>query len=348
MKIDIRTLTSAILIALVLSWGGCAKKQGGSTTAWEAEVKAESGPVEVVVRVEKKTITLAETFRVQIEAMAKDGYEVTMPPASQILKDGNYGLRDWRDMGKKLDAQNRLVRTVDIELDPFVSGEPNVPGLEFKFHKVAADPNEAAREYSVSTEPIDLKVTSLSSEPNAIGDIADIEPVMDMPGQFRAAWWTVGIAAAIVAVVGGWFLLRRKGQAGLMKVMVPAHELAYQRLRELVAEDLVGQGRVKEFYERVSNILRHYIEDRFELRAPERTTEEFLYELQGSGVLEARDKDRLKDFMTSCDLVKFAKFQPEAGDIQKVFDLAREFIEKTRSDVKVVEQPAAAQAEGAA
>ena len=40
-----------------------------------------------------------------------------------------------------------------------------------------------------------------------------------------------------------------------------------------------NKGRIKEFYERISNILRHYIEHRFDLHAPERTTEEFLYEL---------------------------------------------------------------------
>lgn len=309
--------------------------------ARELGAKAENGPVEVKVWVDKKTITLAETFKVELEAAAKDGYEVTMPRAEQMLKDGLYGLRDWRDLGKKLDSQNRVVRTVDIELDPFVSGEPNIPALEFTFCKTSpADPNEAAKRYSVSTEPIELKVTSLSKDPNAIGDIADIEPVMDMPSQVKAVWWWVGgVAAAVVLAVGAWLLLRKKGGEAFAKAMIPAHELAYQRMRQLVAEDLVGQGRIKEFYERISNILRHYIEDRFDLRAPERTTEEFLFELQGSGSLETADKNRLKEFMTHCDLVKFAKFQPQADDIQRTFDLVKDFIEKTRSDVKVIEQP---------
>jgi hypothetical protein len=130
--------------------------------------------------------------------------------------------------------------------------------------------------------------------------------------------------------------------------MIPAHEVAYQRLRELVAQDLVAQGMIKEFYERISNILRHYIEDRFDLRAPERTTEEFLFELGSSSALEGADKERLREFMTHCDLVKFAKFQPEAAQIQRTFDLVKEFIEKTRSDLKVIEQPqTAAVKEGA-
>jgi hypothetical protein len=328
-----------VMATAVLAAAGCAKRQGSSGPAYEAEVKAESGPVEVKVRVSRKTITLAQTFKVELESAAREGYEVTMPKAEVLMKD--LGLRDWRDMGKKLDGQNRVVRTVDVELDPFVSGKYEIPALEFTFRNIrATDPNLAAKEYSVSTEPIELEVTSLPSDPNAKPEIADIEPVMDMPRQFESLWCWLGGGMAVLAVVVSIMLaMRRKGHVEAARAVMPAHELAYQRLRELVAEDLVAQGRIKEFYERISNILRHYIEDRFELRAPERTTEEFLYELQGSGSLEMGDKYRLREFMTHCDLVKFAKLQPQANDIQKAFDLVKEFIEKTRSDLKVVEQP---------
>ena len=84
----------------------------------------------------------------------------------------------------------------------------------------------------------------------------------------------------VAAVPAGWLLLRsRRATAGGADLQA-AHEMAYARLRALVAEKLVEQGRIKEFYERISGILRHYIEDRFDLHAPERTTEEFLAELR--------------------------------------------------------------------
>jgi hypothetical protein len=333
-----------LLAVVVLAGGGCAKKQKASIQKWDAVVKAESGPVDVKVRVNKKQITLADTFTVELEATAQDGYEVTMPKAETLMND--FGLRDWRDEGKRLDEKGRVVRTVSVELDPFVSGEPNIPALEFTFHKTAAsDPNEAAKTYTVRTEPIEVKVISLSKDPNLIKDIADIEPVMDMPRQYGPLWWWMGGCAAVAIAVGAYLVLRKKNGKGFAAVMTPAHEVAYQRLRELVAQDLVAQGMIKEFYERISNILRHYIEDRFDLRAPERTTEEFLFELGSSNALESPDKERLKEFMTHCDLVKFAKFQPEAAQIQRTFDLVKEFIEKTRSDLKVIEQPQTAAAE---
>ena len=328
-----------MLAAIVLTAGGCAKTPKGAGRQWEAETKADKGPVEVVVRVDKKNITLAGLFTVQMEAIAEEGYEVTMPRVEGLMKD--FGIRDWNDAGKKLDESGRIDRVVNYELEPFVSGKYELPAMEFQFRRTgAADPNEAERTYTVETEPIELTVISLAeSDPNWKPEIAGIEGIMNMPRQYGGLWmWLGGFAAAGLLVLAAWLMLGGRGSKGPGVLRIPAHELAYQKLRELVAEDFVGQGRIKEFYERISNILRHYIEDRFELRAPERTTEEFLYELRDSKALEDGDKERLGRFMTHCDLVKFAKFQPEASDIQKTFDLVKDFIEKTRSDLKVVEQ----------
>jgi hypothetical protein len=68
------------------------------------------------------------------------------------------------------------------------------------------------------------------------------------------------------------------------------------------------------------------------LRAPERTTEEFLAELQTTDILAPTEKQTLEEFLTHCDLVKFAKYDPTKDQIQRTFDLVKIFIEKTRSD----------------
>jgi hypothetical protein len=125
--------------------------------------------------------------------------------------------------------------------------------------------------------------------------------------------------------------------AELVRIFKPAHEIAYARLRALVKDDPVAAGQIMEFYERISDILRHYIENRFDLRAPERTTEEFLAELAVTDVLYDPDKTKLEEFLTHCDLVKFAKHSPTKEQIQQTFDLVREFIEKTKSDEQKID-----------
>jgi hypothetical protein len=122
-----------------------------------------------------------------------------------------------------------------------------------------------------------------------------------------------------------------------VRIFKPAHEVAYDRLRALVQARLVEAGRIKEFYQAVSDILRHYIEDRFKLHAPEQTTEEFLFTLAQTDGLPESDKVRLGEFLQHCDLVKFARHEPTADQIQQTFDLVKAFIEKTRSEEHVLD-----------
>ena len=119
--------------------------------------------------------------------------------------------------------------------------------------------------------------------------------------------------------------------------MKAAHEIAYERLRKLAEENLIEAGKIKEFYERISHILRCYIEHRFDLKAPERTTEEFLLEAQATSILTGDQKTMLQGFLEHCDMVKFARYGPTKTEIQKTFDLTKEFIEATRIAEKQVD-----------
>ena len=68
------------------------------------------------------------------------------------------------------------------------------------------------------------------------------------------------------------------------------------------------------------------------MRAPERTTEEFLVELKNSQSLDTAYRDDLKLFMEHCDLVKFARYEPNAEQIGRALEIVEEFVNKTRSD----------------
>ena len=87
-------------------------------------------------------------------------------------------------------------------------------------------------------------------------------------------------------------------------------EIAYGLLERLSKEDLIAKGLVREYYYRITNILRHYIEDRFGLLAPERTTEEFLTEMAHTNQLDATHKILIREFLERCDMVAYAKYGP--------------------------------------
>ncbi|MEY2408782.1 MAG: hypothetical protein QOF48_1452, partial [Verrucomicrobiota bacterium] len=91
-------------------------------------------------------------------------------------------------------------------------------------------------------------------------------------------------------------------------------------------------GDPKLFCTEVSDTIRFYLEERFTLRAPERTTEEFLLELRSSRHLTRDQKESLGAFLESCDLVKFARFEPTEQALRELHDSALRLIDETQYD----------------
>jgi hypothetical protein len=319
---------------VLLLCAGCGKKADGKAdkVKFEIDKHYERGPLSVNIRADKAEMTIADTVLLELEAAVEPGYEVQMPKVDKVLE--NFGIVDWDNPGDRLDPNNRVVSTYRYRLEPFLSGTYPIPAFTFEFYDTNSPED---KKYELATEPIDIEVTSLLGEQRANLKIDDIEGIVEMPRPKSFAWiWMLGIVA-VAAATGSWLYLRRKRAKELVRIFKPAHELAYERLRALVDEDLIGAGKIKEFYERISDILRHYIEHRFSLRAPERTTEEFLAELANADVLSAAEKQRLGEFLRHCDLVKFAKHNPTTQQVQETFDLVKDFIEKTKSDERKVD-----------
>lgn len=88
-------------------------------------------------------------------------------------------------------------------------------------------------------------------------------------------------------------------------------------------------ARPKPFCILVSDTVRVYLEERFNFHAPERTTEEFLHELRGTDLLAAEQKEKLGEFLESCDLVKFAKYEPGEKELRGLHDSAVRLVEET-------------------
>jgi len=332
---SIRMASYALIIcAVLLVCTGCKEDTDakGGQIEFEIDKDYQRGPLTVHVRADKAKMTIAETFLLELEAAIESGFEVQMPKIDKVLE--NFGIVDWDNLGDKLDENNNVVSRYRYRLEPFLSGTFGIPAFTFQFADVN---NPEEKTYELTTEPIDIEVTSLLGEQRAELVIADIEDVVQIPKK-SSYWplWALGIVG-IITVASFWLYLRRKGAIELVRIFKPAHEIAYDRLRDLVKDDLVKKGQIKEFYEQISDILRHYIEHRFNLRAPERTTEEFLIELAIADILGTDDKTDIGEFLKLSDLVKFAKHNPVTEQIQKTFDLVKNFIEKTKSDEKKID-----------
>jgi hypothetical protein len=156
-------------------------------------------------------------------------------------------------------------------------------------------------------------------------DIRDIAPPIDIPTGLAWLWWTLAVLALPGIVV--WLLRWWKQQRTRIAATppLPAHVRARMRLQEALT--LIGQP--KPFVIAVSDAARAYLEERFNFRAPERTTEEFLYELQRSDLLTREQKDSLGGFLSGCDLVKFARYEPGEPELRELHAAALRLVEET-------------------
>ncbi len=159
----------------------------------------------------------------------------------------------------------------------------------------------------------------------AATDIRDLKPPLEIPNGWAWLWWGLLLLAVAVAV----FLLWRWRKNRKLNVVLPPPVPAHVRARQKLAQALALITQPKPFVIAVSDTARTYLEERFDFHAPERTTEEFLRELGGTKLLLPEQKESLGDFLASCDLVKFAKYEPGETELRELHGSAVRLIEET-------------------
>src|SRR5882724_10099887 len=159
--------------------------------------------------------------------------------------------------------------------------------------------------------------------------LRDIKPPLEIPNGWLIVWWSLAALAAATLVFLAWrYWRKRRAQLAIVPA-IPPHIRARQQLQEALG--LLSQPR--EFCILVSDTIRWYLEERFDFHAPERTTEEFLYELQSTELLTRDQKYSLGEFLNRCDLVKFAKYEPREPELRDLHSSALRLVEETEPDL---------------
>jgi len=171
-----------------------------------------------------------------------------------------------------------------------------------------------------------MTTNGASTTAEAFGtELRDIKPPMAIPNDLAWLWWTLGAVAGLAVIWYLWRWWREKRLQAPVVPRIPAHIRARQKLSS--ALELISQP--KPFCVEVSDVTRHYLEERFNFHAPERTTEEFLRELAGTDLLSLDQKESLGRFLESCDLVKFARYEPGEAELRALHESAVRLIDET-------------------
>lgn len=330
--VGVRGAGGALALALLMSCGGAEGAQtdagAGGGAGWAVERSYANGGVEVLLRLDRSEITTAEWAQLEVMVLAPEGLAVRLPGAQQA-EAGGLQVAQSRTSPPALQEDGRVRWVRRLELRPFLAGEYEVPGLVV----AAGEPGAAAgaAEAEVRTEAIALSVASVLPAGEEAPALREVEGPLPVPPPAGRVLLFAALAAAVAgaAVTGVILLRRRAARARAQAAVVPPHEAALQALRELAAGGLL-QRNLLAFHTAVAAVVRRYLEQRFGVRAPQRTTEELLLILAAASWLDDVQRRALHAFLAQCDQVKFARARPAAAASETLIDTAVDLVTATR------------------
>jgi hypothetical protein len=116
----------------------------------------------------------------------------------------------------------------------------------------------------------------------------------------------------------------------------PAHIIAFRALEKLRDEQVWQKGQIKNYYTRLTEILRQYLENRYNVYSLELTTSETLENLVRSGFKKDALYNSLKTILTGADLVKFAKYIPDPSENELHFQNSWNFVLVTKAEDQII------------
>ena len=287
-------------------------------------VETREGPVSARVTLVPPAPRLGDPLVLTLLVTAKAGVAVEMPAFGEAL--GRFAIIDFTPREEV--ADDGVLFTQRYTLQAPMSGRHRIPRLRVEFLD-ERDPDADRKAKELLTDELAFAVASVLPEGQPLAELrparASLEELQRSWLRRHWHWLVLGLVVAVGLVVGvvGW--LRRAEE----RARSTAFDRAVARLERLAERGLPTADAADAWYVELSDIVRRYIEERFALRAPELTTEEFLVEAGRSAELTAAHRELLSAFLATCDRVKFARYSPGEEESQQALDEARRFLTET-------------------
>ncbi|MEM9174098.1 MAG: hypothetical protein AAGC67_02600 [Myxococcota bacterium] len=292
----------------------------------------ERGPVRGTLRVTPAEPVIGDVLTLDLEVVAEPAVELLMPEFGEAL--GRFEIVDFAP-SERVDDAGRTVARQTYRLQPARSGPQAIPPLRVEFvdrRPGRAPAPEGEDAYEVLTERLRIEVAPVLAADAPL----ELRPAHGDLGPRRGplgpGWlWALTLVVALaVAIPFAW---RAFVAARARRRQRSAYEVARQALDGLLAAGRPDAEGMDGFYVALSLIVRTYLEDRFGLRSPELTTQEFLSEMGRSPDLARAHQQLLREFLTQADLVKFAGHRPDERAVDESIAAAERFLEETRDQV---------------
>jgi len=270
----------------------------------------------VTASIDRDTITVGDPIRLTVRLEAQAGENAALP----VIDDERIAPFEILEVSPIQEETAGGVRRVSraYRITAFRTGAHEIPSFR----------SDAGGEASA---PIPVAVLSIGIDPS--GEIRDVKP----PIAFGRGPLVYVLPALLLllAAAAALFVLRLRKRKKIPAPVLgpvdlrPAHVIAAERIGRLESEHAASAGVPRAFYFKLSSIVREYLDRRFALPAPERTTREILREIRKESI-EPETTGLLRALFLRCDLVKFRGNEPPRAEAENALREARTFVEKTR------------------
>ena len=300
----------------MMRWRGACVLAG--LLACASATAAAEAPVTLRVSVDRTDVVIGEPIRYVVRLEHPEEISAAFPSFGAAI--GELAVEAIGSAPPRRRAGS-LIEERWYRLSSYATGSYTLP------EPVATYRSADGADHDVRGESITVTVNSLLPADWESQDIRGAKPLLP----FGSQWWVWAAAALALLIASAWVWAKRRRRAPDAPAIPQRspHEIALEALERLHRDGLLAAGRHEDHFMRLSTIVRTYIEGRFSLRAPEMTTEEFLQAAAQAQSISYEQRQLLQEFLVQCDLVKFARYQPSAGEGEDALAAARRFVLET-------------------
>lgn len=294
-----------------------------------------SAQTEATSKLDTNAILVGDQIHLELSFSCPADYSVEWPQHNDtIIAEIEILAKSKIDTTYSDDGNQIFLRQV-MRITSFDSGFYAIPPFRFNWTKPGDQlvhfTESDALLLEVSTLPIDMEK-----------EIMDIKKPIEAPYTFKEALpWIIGLLLAIaIGYFVFYYLKKRKNAEPVFKAppkpKLPPHQLALDALDNLRHKKLWQSGMTKDYHTELTDILREYIEGRFQVNAPEMTSDEIL-DMINQTATNTQAKEKLQQTLVLADLVKFAKEQPLPLENDSSLNNAVDFVKETMHSAPFVQ-----------
>jgi hypothetical protein len=296
--------------------------------------------IKATASLDSANILLGDQVKLFLEINHPKKVDITFPQVPDTIR-GNIEVLQQSEIDTfEMDDETFQKQIQSYLITCFDSGSHRIPPFWFKI-------NMDGRIDSIPSNGVTLNVHTIPIDTTR--GPTDIKMPYDAPVTLKEVIpYILGIILIGAILFFILYSIKRKKQNKPIftlpkKPKEPAHVIALRELDRIKDEKLWQQGKIKPFYSDVTETLRTYIEDRYDIPAMEKTSDETLDSFRfRRDLLKEKTFENLSRILKLADLVKFAKYTPLPDDNNMTLVDAYFFINDTKEEVKEAKPPEAA------